>query len=211
MKAFHNDPLIRKKYLARIRAHAKADEFVKGKYWENGKGCAVGCTIHDSDHARYETELGLPEWLARVEDTIFEGLPNDKAKAWPVQFLEAANLGADLNQIKAPFMIYVLEQARLNFDRDKYDYVDMVICQVITLWEDDPNQENKDAWSAAESAAAWAAAWAAAESAARSAAWSARSAESAAAESAEQSAAYPRFAEKLLELMRECGAKGDAR
>jgi hypothetical protein len=43
--AFHNDQKIKDKYLARVEAHRKADEIIKGKYWENGKGCAVGCTL----------------------------------------------------------------------------------------------------------------------------------------------------------------------
>lgn len=49
MKAFHNDKKIKAKYLARVKAHIKAGEVIKGKYWENGKGCAVGCTIHGYD------------------------------------------------------------------------------------------------------------------------------------------------------------------
>lgn len=83
MKAFHNDPKIKAKYLKRVRAHAKADEIVKGRYWEDGKGCAVGCTIHSSNHSAYETELGIPRILARLEDTLFENLPNVLAKTWP--------------------------------------------------------------------------------------------------------------------------------
>src|ERR1700730_6830463 len=100
MKSFHNDPKIKAKYLKRVKDHFKADEIVKGKYWENGKGCAVGCTIHDSNHKLYETELGIPEWLARVEDTIFEGLPNERAKLWPEQFLKAIKPGKNLNKIE---------------------------------------------------------------------------------------------------------------
>lgn len=41
---FHGKPAVKAKYLKRVRAHAKADEIVSGRYWENGKGCAVGCT-----------------------------------------------------------------------------------------------------------------------------------------------------------------------
>jgi len=46
MKAYHNKKETKKFYLDRVKAHFKADEIVKGKYWQNGKGCAVGCTIH---------------------------------------------------------------------------------------------------------------------------------------------------------------------
>lgn len=47
--AFFGDPKIKAKYLRRVKAHYKADEIIKGTYWENGKGCAVGCTIEGSD------------------------------------------------------------------------------------------------------------------------------------------------------------------
>lgn len=108
LKAFHNDPEIKKKYLDRITAHAAADEIIKGKYWENGKGCAVGCTIHSSDHASYETELGIPQVLAGLEDGIFEDLKNDLAKTWPLRFLEAISVGADLSNIWPKFAHWMI-------------------------------------------------------------------------------------------------------
>lgn len=79
LRAFHGDPAIKRKYLARILAHAKADEIVQGiGYEHNGtvRGCAVGCTLDVYDHARYPIELGLPEWIGHLEDCIHEGLPS---------------------------------------------------------------------------------------------------------------------------------------
>lgn len=106
--SFHNDPAIKEKYLNRLRLHYKADEIIKGTYWENGKGCAVGCTVHSSNHASYESELGIPQILARLEDRIFEGLPNEKAKEFPIQFLEAIPVGVDLDPVWRKFMIWLL-------------------------------------------------------------------------------------------------------
>ena len=123
MEAFHNDPKVKKKYLARVTAHQKADEIVKGYYWEKGKGCAVGCTIHSGDHKAYETELGIPEWLAKLEDRIFEGLPLKRAKQWPKEFLEAINIGSDLNKIKISFLIVVVESVDDKYDHKKYPKV----------------------------------------------------------------------------------------
>src|SRR5271166_6347579 len=100
MKAFLNDPKVKEKYILRVKQHQELDEIIKGQYCENGKGCAVGCTIHSKEHSSYETELGIPEWLARVEDTIFEGLPNEVAETWPLNFLSSINLGANLDNIK---------------------------------------------------------------------------------------------------------------
>lgn len=74
MKAFLDNPKIKTKYVKRVREHYKADEIVQGYYWENGKGCAVGCTIEGNQHNRYETELGIPSELAYLEDALFEEL-----------------------------------------------------------------------------------------------------------------------------------------
>lgn len=106
--AYHGDKAIRKKYLDRVKAHYKADEIIHGTYWQDGKGCAVGCTVHSNSHEAYETELGIPRLLARLEDGIFESLQNGRAKEWPVQFLSAIKVGADLSDIWPQFAVWLL-------------------------------------------------------------------------------------------------------
>jgi len=112
MKAFHGDDSIKAKYVMRVRNHEIADEIVKGKYWEGGKGCAVGCTIHSSEHADYETELGIPRIIARLEDGIFENLPNELAKTWPRRFLESIKVGADLSRVWDEMAVWVLRDKK---------------------------------------------------------------------------------------------------
>ena len=63
MKAFHNDPAIKEKYLSRVRAHRAADELIRGTGWDGHRGCAIGCTLESYDHARYPIELGVPEQI----------------------------------------------------------------------------------------------------------------------------------------------------
>lgn len=121
MIAFHGKQEIKDKYLARVGAHALDDEIVKGQYWENGKGCAVGCTIHSSDHCLYESELGIPMIIARLEDYIFEALPLDLAKTWPERFLKAIPVGSDLSKIWPRFAIWLLTDethGAINFSKD---------------------------------------------------------------------------------------------
>lgn len=107
--AFHGKREIKDKYLARVRAHKKADQLVQGVYWERGKGCGVGCTIHSDNHAKYERLLGIPEQLARMEDSIFERLPLEEAVKWPVQFLAAIRVGADLTEVPAQMGYWLLQ------------------------------------------------------------------------------------------------------
>ena len=109
MKAFHGDKKIKEKYVARIKAHSKADEIVKGIYWQEGKGCAVGCTIEGNDHKRYETELGIPKIIAYLEDGLFEDMSNEEAKKFPLRFLEAIPVGADLSMVFTKLVIWEWE------------------------------------------------------------------------------------------------------
>lgn len=183
MQAFHNDPAIKAKYLARVEAHRLADNLIRGTGWENGKGCAVGCTLEACDHARYPIELGIPEWLAFVEDRLFEGMRKDKAMGWPAAFLSAIPVGMtdqQFDRVKARFMVMVLESTLTTFDHAKHPAVLAAVKGSIALWrrEDIGSKEWKAearAW-AAEAAAAEAAAEAA-WAAARAAAWAAAAAE----------------------------------
>ncbi len=108
MLSYHSDPAIKAKYLARVEGHAEADEIIKGRYWEAGKGCAVGCTIHGDSHADFETELGIPRILAWLEDVIFEGLPNRLAKTWPERFLSSIEPGKDLSRVAWQLLHWIL-------------------------------------------------------------------------------------------------------
>jgi hypothetical protein len=200
MKAFLGKQSIKDKYIKRVHDHFLADDLIKGTYWENGKGCAVGCTIHSSDHNKYEKLLGIPEWLARLEDCIFEELPNSLAKEWPERFLSSINVGSDLEKIKTSFTIFILESCLDSMNKCKFNKKNNpdvskaletskdAILQMIKC-----HKERLDT-SAAESAA----------SAARSAAWSAESAERSAAWIAERSAAHEKYADKLIELIKDC-------
>src|ERR1700733_4087942 len=108
--AYHGKSEIKAKYLARVEAHAAADEIIHGRYWENGKGCAVGCTVHSDSHRAFETEIGIPLILARLEDTLFEEQRNGDAKTFPARFLAAIKPGADLSRVSWIFLHWLLTQ-----------------------------------------------------------------------------------------------------
>jgi hypothetical protein len=225
MLAFHGDSNIKEKYLSRVIAHRAADELVKGQYWSKGKGCAVGCTIHGDQHKAYETELGIPEVLARLEDGIFENLPNELAMVWPERFLSAIPVGKDLTKVWHHFVIWLLGDA---------EHGTMRLCDpagaaatktVIELYQREIAGEviPSSAWDAARDAAwdaardaaraaAWDAARAAARDAARAAArdaaWAAARAAAgaaawAAAGAAARDAHYVRMSDKLISLLAE--------
>ena len=119
MKAYHNDKSVKKKYIDRVKAHQLADEFTQGTYWQDGKGCGVGCTVHSNrnPHERYPAELGLPVWLAHLEDHIFEALSPDESKAWPLALLEAIPVGAEVtDRLRDRFQVFWLERQKTQID-----------------------------------------------------------------------------------------------
>ena len=205
--------------LASLLRHAATDAITQGVYWQHGKGCAVGCSIHDfaagneSDHSLYELLFGIPEELAFLEDKIFESLPAEKAVEWPIRFAEAIPEGVSLTIPLAKFKRFLLTEV-CEFDREVWLDVARAADAVIALLDrriagDEPSPEEwLAAWSAAESAtesaeSAAESAWSATRSATRSA-WSAtRSATRSATESATRSAAWEQIADKLIELLKE--------
>src|SRR5437660_7772104 len=109
MRAYHGKEKVKREYVNRVRAHRDADELIQGySYWSDGKGCAVGCTVHSHDYGEYERELGIPRTVDRLEDGIFEGLPAAEARLWPERFLEAIAPGADLQQVVDRFLHWLL-------------------------------------------------------------------------------------------------------
>ena len=227
MLAYHSNPKIKAKYLNRVRSHAKAGEIIKGKYWEDGKGCAIGCTIHSNKHSAYEIELGIPQVLAKLEDGIFEGLPLKQAKEWPGKFLKAIKPGTDLSKVSSKFLVWLLEEVIKCIEDEGKETINLVIDlykrelrgEVIALvqWKEAKSATLASA-AVADAAAAYAAHYAAEAAVAAAvyanatyyaAAYTATAAAYAAdannARKTAREANRIKQAEKLLGLLKECG------
>lgn len=205
--SFKNDPAIKEALVARMDKHIELDELLQGATGDNHKGCTVWCALNNGDlkegynHAAFESILGLPEWLARLQDTIFEGLSAEDAKTFSSQWTKAIPVGKDLEPVKWKFCAFILKdniERVLSLeisDELKKQIVD-AINQCLKLHEDAITSGKWD------ESAAWSAAGSAAESAAGSAelaAWSAESAESAARSA--RSAACKKYADELIHLL----------
>ena len=196
LRAYRGDHAVKAKHVGRMRAHQEADELIHGTYWECGKGCAVGCTVHSDNHAAYETELGMPEWLARLEDTIFENMSEAASCRFPLRLLSAIPVGfAEWDRLYHEFCAYVLRDI-CEFDRMRYSDVAVAVDAIIRLHERWTGTDDQ-AWTAAQSAvhstgmsAGYSAAMLAGHSVAMSAAYSAERSAHSAAMSAAYSVAY---------------------
>lgn len=245
MKAYLGDPKLKDRFIKEIAKHEKADEIAQGAYetmdGEKTVFCAVGCSLKSMNrilgkdgsvslHARYEPELGIPQVLARLEDRIFEGLPEAEMKTWPRRFAEAIDVGANLSKVWPKFAIWLLvdpEDGVIRFAGGWKDVAEAVR-KAASIYQamEGGNPMGRDhilairsecrtaAADAADSAvsAAYAAAAVSAFSAAYAAADAADSAAYAAAYAAADAAAdvayarkafYVRMSEKLVELLKE--------
>jgi hypothetical protein len=193
MLAYHSNPTIKADILAQLERHRRADALVQGyEYWEDGKGCAVGCTLHSGNHMEYESRFGIPVMIARLEDCIFEGLPAEQARQWPERLMSAIEPGSDLSRVGWKFLHWLFTDEGVN-PGITHPVVSGAIKQCADVLVPLTKGERVDesaawsaSWSAAWSAAA-SAAWSAAASAAERAAWSAAAS---AAERASWSAAW---------------------
>ena len=214
MRSFKNDPDVKAKYISRVKAHMAADELIRGTGWDGHRGCAVGCTLDYYDHSLYPIELDIPEWVAKLEDVIFEGMPDELAMTWPLRFLEAVPVGMTdaqwqsvLHRTAARRMTYLVDQLEPEIG-DSWGVVEAVRA-VLDLHA--AESTDTESWSAASRAAsraacraAWSAACSAANSAANSAEWSASLRESGIKDNrAAMEASYLRESEWLLSAIAE--------
>ena len=248
-KAFSNPLITKERVLFHLKQHQKQDDFIRGTYGLDNKhftkGCAVGCTINSinrelglelkvNNHKTMEEYAIVPEWLARFEDRIFEGVSVERSKTWPVEFIEAINKGADLNKIKAPLIVFILESVLGYVQDKKHQKQKDVVLRCIKLWQRNDigsidwelERKTVKSYAAAAYAAAYDANYAPAAAAADAAAAAAYDAAADAAYAAAAAAAYDAydaaydaydaadadarikkyevFADKALELIRDC-------
>ena len=158
MRAFTDTEQTKDSLLASLAGHREQDRLKKGTYWDNGRGCAVGCTLHDfrpgeeGKHSLYEPLFGIPRDLALLEDGIFENLLDEDSLAWPERFTRAIPVGADLSLVTRRFLHWLLsgDDSPIAKWRD-----DEHVRRVRELYERElaGDQPTEDEW-----AAAWAAA-----------------------------------------------------
>ncbi len=107
MLSYHSNPELKADRILRMQAHIDADELIRGVGFENGRGCAVGCTLNSYDHKAFETELGIPEWMARLLDELHESTSDEVWPTLAIKFLKAVPVGKDLEPIKHELGIFI--------------------------------------------------------------------------------------------------------
>jgi hypothetical protein len=142
LRAYHGDPAVKAKYVARMQAHMVADELRQQYgYWQPDhdgvmRGCALGCALEQKDevHATFERELGGPRQLAHLIDSLFESVSPAFAHTFPLRVLEAMVAGGDVTQVVAQFVVWLLTDATdgviTRFDPARYPDVQHAVAVV---------------------------------------------------------------------------------
>jgi hypothetical protein len=201
------------KILSRIAQHRELDEIVQGTGFENGKGCAIGCSLDSYDHREYQRVVGVDGIVSGLIDWCHENLPAELSKDWPGRVAKALKSGADTTFIADWWYVWLLTEDLKSMDPDG------VCAKMGELFRraaegDEPtkaewDREARAAWAAWEARAAREAwkAWAAREAWAARAAWEAGAARAA----WEAGAAWEAWEAREAREAREAGAAWEAR
>ena len=113
LHAYHSQPAVRDAALDRLQRHAADAQLAPGPLaWNGSKGSLVGCILESEDLAQWETELGLPQWLATTADGIAAQQASiDAARDFGVELLGAIRPGADVTPAASAVILDVLGEA----------------------------------------------------------------------------------------------------
>jgi hypothetical protein len=176
--SYHNDPKVKEFHVQLAKHHYDADMLRTGTYGEDDNGfkaCSVGCMAHDINpedldyHAVVADSAGWPEWLVKLSDSMFDGLPNGERNRFHVDLREAIPVGVNLEPVRHKLALCRLDRLIAMQSKNKGSGVGNIIDQVIAYW-----LPAESARLAAGLAAEWLTAeWLAAESARVTAGWTA--------------------------------------
>ena len=153
------------KFIDMAKRHRDQDMLDAGSFeMKNGKACSVGCFNAElgnkpSDFAALAKATGYHEAAHRLQEAIFEGLPQSDRLDWHVQFFEKAATVTDWDRV-----MQLTTLAALKIAEPHDTSANGVVAKVIGLYERLLNGDNP---SGQEWADAWEAAWAVARVAAR--------------------------------------------
>ena len=138
--AYNNDPVFKQELIDISIIRRQKGQYIKGTFGEDNieddvfMGCSVGCSVVDvcaikgikldvdflSDHAWFAEKLGVPVFITRLQDCIFEGVSDAKREAWTTDFFSAINEGSDLSQVTPKFLKFLLEDVLKHVQDEKH-------------------------------------------------------------------------------------------
>ena len=117
MLSFHGEHKLKETTLKDAIWHQEQDKFQQGVWWEGGKGCSLGCLLHYDNRQhdifnKASDAWGLPMYLVKLQEHIFEGSTPKYALAWTARFVEVIPVGVDLDDVCPKIAIYICESVK---------------------------------------------------------------------------------------------------
>lgn len=151
---FFGEQKVKDALLERAINHRKADEYIRGTYVGSDftfytdyyfkGGCSVGCLAYDTGekikkdigggvltHQKIEREFGVPNWMLRNSEYVFEGWAGNKYEAdpyWTEMFVDAIPVGVHIPQLGPDHMSgdQLLDYLRSFKEPDKIEVISEV-------------------------------------------------------------------------------------
>jgi len=120
MGAFMNPAHDRDSTVAIVRAAHAAGLLVQGNYFDpaTGKGSLFGVLLESGPPTEAADRFGMPAPFPFAADTIFNGLPRDRASSWAVELVEAIGERVDLSRSQEQLAIDALNMLSVHASGD---------------------------------------------------------------------------------------------
>jgi hypothetical protein len=209
LQSFNNKQELKEKLVSAMIADKESEKIIKGQYYENNKGCNIGCAEYElckilgdkftnSRHKYLAEKLQIPEFLLHLADTIFENLPHNESQNWAgADFWEAIPVGRDLTLLANKIKIEILINSEFGCYQYANEETKPIIDRIVALHQSKIDGKEWDKSAESAESAVSASAWSAAESAVSAASASAWSAASSAV-----SNFYLKLSKKIIELLK---------
>jgi hypothetical protein len=117
--SFFGEPALKAAVRRRVAEHQRLDQITQGVYWDDHRfrGCFIGCSLHSRFYSDFERLLGLPTWLARLGERVFECLDRVYAVRFPLRLYDAIPVGVDLTPVRHAFLAWLVREYCVPHDR----------------------------------------------------------------------------------------------
>ena len=144
LNSYKGDQNFKQRMVSAIIEDKENERIVKGQYWQDGKGCNVGCgeyavcqilghKFENRKHKKLAEELEVPEAIFYLGDAIFEGLDVEDSTQFVVDFYTAIPVGQDLKNVVIDIKIALLSDPQFGARQYAFDDGKAAIDAVIEL------------------------------------------------------------------------------
>lgn len=109
MRAYHGDPQLRQQVIDKLHSLEQADRWEhRPVYWNGEVGSFVGSLLQGDDLERWETDLGLPKWLALTIDSMVAANAT-LGVSWGIHLMQGISPGMAMDTVGSRSLLELLK------------------------------------------------------------------------------------------------------